>query len=471
MDLPRGYLSAICLCAATSLIAGCRSPRAAHDPEFAEVVASSEFAISAATEEALVAALAPVADDLAGPQPVEVYIRHALAQNPDIQAARHKVDALAARVPQAASLQDPMFGVTVFPEPIQTAAGQQELSLVASQKVPWPGKLGTRAAMAEAEADVARAGLVAAEWQVVEEVKRAYYDLYFYQQAIRITEQDRILLDRIATIVRERLRTPLGSQHDVWRAELEVLNLDNQLIRLRQQRTSAQARLARMQHISPDTPLAAVEQLPPEEIPHELDRLYAQAIAGRPELHAQLAAVSRDQFGVELARLNYYPDPTFAVTWIDTAGAGISPVTNGRDAVLLGVNMNVPIYRKRLVQGVREAQAQATATARRYDSLRDRTLQDVKDLFVKASSQAELIELFRTEIIPTADATYQASVPAYEVGKIDFLQLIDNWRGLLRFELAEQRLESELRQTIATLERVVGGRLAQGPTPPHKENR
>jgi hypothetical protein len=45
---------------------------------------------------------------------------------------------------------------------------------------------------------------------------------------------------------------------------------------------------------------------------------------------------------------------------------------------------------------------------------------------------------------------------------IDFLQLLDNWRQLLRYRLAEHKLHAELRQTVAALERLVGGPLPRG---------
>jgi outer membrane protein TolC len=89
-------------------------------------------------------ALNPVFEELSGAHPVEQYIGYALEQNPAIQAARMEVESLAQRVPQAASLQDPTVATTVATEPIQTAAGQQDLSLLASQKLPWFGKLPTR---------------------------------------------------------------------------------------------------------------------------------------------------------------------------------------------------------------------------------------------------------------------------------------------------------------------------------------
>jgi hypothetical protein len=49
------------------------------------------------------------------------------------------------------------------------------------------------------------------------------------------------------------------------------------------------------------------------------------------------------------------------------------------------------------------------------------------------------------------------------VGEVDFLQLLDNWRQLLRYEIAYRRIDASLRQTLAELERVVGGFI--GPHP------
>jgi outer membrane protein TolC len=95
--------------------------------------------------------------------------------------------------------------------------------------------------------------------------------------------------------------------------------------------------------------------------------------------------------------------------------------------------------------------------------MRDRTTEEVKDLFVRATSQRDLLELFAQEILPKAEQTLQVSVRSYEAGTVDFLTLIDNWRQLLRFQVAYHRLEAQLRQTLASLERTIGGPLALAP--------
>lgn len=434
---------------------GCQVAPPVYDAEYAQLTSAlhhSRHDVSGPAN-----AVGPIMGQLEGPHSVEDYIQFALAQNPDVHAARKEMESLAYRVPIAASLQDPMVGMTLFPEQVQTAAGQQEFGLTASQKIPWPGKLDSRAMKAESQTNVARAKLAAVELDVIAKVKRLYYELYFIQKVVAVTEADRQSLVEIRDVANTRYKTNLTSQQDLLRAQLEISNVENQLIRLRQQMTTAKARLARVLHVSPQTDLRAMDEIPRGQAPQSLEMLQQQAVAARPELHAQLAAIERDQYAVDLARLDYRPDLTLGATWLDVASAGISPVANGRDSFLLTAGVNLPIYRKRLDASVRSAEVKVVSTARQYDSLRDATLEEVTDLFAQAKSHEQLLTLFEEDILPKAQQTLEVSSLAYNAGEVDFLQLIDNWRQLLRYEISYRRLEASLSQTLAELERVVGG--------------
>ena len=444
-----------CVLASLALMLGCKATQEIRDPEYARVaraVHQSRHAPITIEE-----TVNPVFEDLEGPHPVDDYIQFALGQNPEIQAARKRMEAFAHQVPVAASLQDPTLSVTAQPAPVETAAGQQQLILSASQKIFWFGKLETRAGVAEAQTDVARADLAAVELATVAKVKRAYYELYFIQQTITVTEAEQQLLGEIRAVANTRYKANQTSQQDVLRADLEISNVESELIRLRQRLTSGQAQLARVLHIAPQTRLLALDQLPPEQVPRDLRRLQQLAVAAQPELHAQLAAIQRDRQAIELARLDYKPDVTLGFSWIDVNTGGLSPVANGRDALLLTAGVNLPVYRKRLNSSVLSAEAKAVATAREYDALRDGTLESVTDLFAQVRSQQDLLVLFREDILPKARQTLEVSGRAYNVGEVDFLQLIDNWRLLLRYEVSYRRLESTIRQTLADLEREVGG--------------
>ena len=444
----------------TLLIAGgCQSARTMRTPDYARL--QSDVAHSKVDAQPAMAAAAPVVADLSGPHTVDEYVIFALAQNPRIQAASKRVEASGNRIAQAASLDDPMLGVNGYPfspYTLQTAGGRSTANVMASQTIPWIGKLETRACVAAAGTDVARAELVSAELEIVEQVKKSYYALSYLQQTIHTTEQSRDLMLEFSEIAEIRYTTGTVSQQDVLRAQVEVSSLESELIQLRQQLQSTRARLAQLLHVSPETQLEAIEEWSEQEIPENIDRLYQQAIAARPELRAQLAAVRRNRQKVELARLQYFPDVTLSTMLGGmTTSQALSPTADGVSMFNIGAQVNVPLYRKKLQAGVREAEAEAVASARDYDELKDRTQADIKDLFTQALSQRDLAELFRNEIIPRSEETLEVSLEAYRVGQTDFLQLVDNWRQLLKFRVMLSQQESQLRQTLSTLERVVGG--------------
>lgn len=440
-------------------LAGCKTPHQVRDAEYAQVSRAvyASWQAPFPTDEVL----NPVAHELAGPQSLETYIQFALAQNPGIQAARKRVDAAAMRVPQAASLKDPMLDVNgwpFFPNVPQTASGRMQADVKVSQELPWMGKLRARSAAAEEEVNAARAQFAAAELKVIEDVKRAYYELNFAQSAIRVTQQDRTILAELVQVANVRYQTGKASQQDVLRLQAEVSNVDGELIRMGQMRSAAQAEMAQLLHISPETPLATLEVLSPQQLPGDIDSLYRQAVALRPELHAMLSEIERDRRKVDAARLEYFPDATFSFGWGPmTTSQAIAPTADGIDNLAVGINLNLPVYRAKLNAAVREAEATVVAGARQYDAAKDETQRDVRRLFTQAKSQQEMEALLRESVIPKTRQALDVSVRGYQVGETEFADLIANWRELLRYHISQLQLESQLRQTLASLERVIGG--------------
>ena len=165
------------LVVALAALAGCRAPHRVRDVEYSPLASYAIHAHPASVfREGVVN---PVVPELAGPHSVDEYIRFALSQNPSIQATRKMVDAKWQRVPQMSSLEDPTLsamGWPSIPHAPQYVNGRMTADVVASQKVPWRGTLRTQAQAAREDANVARAQLASAELEVIEKVRRAYYE-------------------------------------------------------------------------------------------------------------------------------------------------------------------------------------------------------------------------------------------------------------------------------------------------------
>ena len=393
---------------------------------------------------------------------VDDYVQMALANNPKILAAQHRVAAQTEVIPQVTSLDDPTLTNTFQPfhsHSVQTAAGRSPNTLALSQKFPWFGKLHVRGEVAEAETQVALTQLAQVQLKVIEDVHLAYYDLYFNQKAIKITKEDKRLLAELLKFAEARYRTGKVSQQDVLLAEVELDKLDNRLILLRQKLKQAQADLAEVIQADPQSDLKALS-LDVPSAPVQINQLYEAAIFSRPEIQEQLHAIIRNQKAEELARLQYKPDLKLGIGWqAITNDDAISSVANSNDNLAFTVGVNLPIYREKLRAAVSEAEHRSAETTRNYEATRNDTFRKIRRLTVKAISQEEQIKLFRDKIIPKTEQALRISATDYRVGKVDFQQIVDNWSDLLALQIQLVRLESHLGQTLASLERVVGREL------------
>lgn len=461
------------LLAVLALAAGCAhpSPRPGHHPADDQVrVAAHHEPGRTAPDAAMAAAIdpPPVPDDLTGPRPVEVYIRHALAENRGVQAARFNLIALEQRIPQETSLEDPMVQNTIWPFPSNgpqySLMGYMPYELMLTQQFPWFGTLKLRGQAAEQEAKAAYYQLLAAQLEVVSRVKRAYYNVYFNQRAEAILAENKKFAEDFVVLAQERLKSGTTTLQDVLRAQNAVTDVESEMVTVRQELAGAKAALARQLHVSPEADLGALPEMPTAQVPAQVDLLYRMAAAARPELQERLAEVARDGRQVELARKRYYPNVTAGLAYgMMTRQNSPSPMADGRDNVGLVVGFNLPVYRKKLAAGVNEAEARATADARRYDDLKDETYEEIKELFLEATARRDVLELFRTKYQPRAEDVLRLAANDYRAGSQDFVTLITALRELLTVRLQVARLESELGRALASLERVVGAQLNEHP--------
>lgn len=395
---------------------------------------------------------------LSGPISVDALIGYALANNPEIQSARHTARSLGARVPQAKSLPDPTLMATAFLEEIQTAAGPQEVAMSLSQKFPWFGKRALRSQVAYYDSMAAYSRVASVELQVVEQVKRAYFDLYFAQMAVAETRQLEKPLEDVIDVARTKYETGGGKTglESVFQAQIELARLKTDLVTLEERKRRAQAMLAGVLHLPPRCKIEALSSIPRSHVANQVETLVSLAESCQPALEASSREIARDRAAVSLAHREYWPDVTTSLNWYEMGDEGLSPVANGRDAFSLGVGVNLPIYRHRLDAAVREAENKLCATAHRYDAIRDQYQTEIETLHAQFREHHLTLKILEADIVPRAEETLRLTLASYRAGRADFQQLIDVYRTLLRYRVDLHRHLALSQQALASLERTVG---------------
>ena len=135
---------------------------------------------------------------------------------------------------------------------------------------------------------------------------------------------------------------------------------------------------------------------------------------------------------------------------------GLSPVANGDDQWWLSFAINLPVWREPREAAKREALHGIYEGLHTLDDTHNRIAFRVQDAMTRVEAQQKLVLLFRDRMIPETQQTLDASVTEYTTGKSDFLNLIDNWRKLLSFELMQEQNLAAFERAMADLQEAVG---------------
>jgi len=394
------------------------------------------------------------------------YIAYALASNPGIRAAASRLSALEQGARQAPWLDDPMVGTRVGLDPVQTAAGPQNASIGASQRIPFPAKLAARTRAADEAANAARERLADVEDRVVRDTKNAYYASYLTFKALRIVSDSKTLLNDWLEVVRAKLQAGTGRQQDLFRVQTSVYNLDNRIVAIKKRIDTTRARLNTVLNRPVDAPLSEPADFEPTGDAGKLEELLAATADKRPELRAAERDIARAKELVGLAKLYQLPDFLIGVDYIFTGSPGLSPVANGDDAALLSVGMTVPLWIPKNRARITEARARADEARSRYFEARNRAFFEVSESRDRVESARRRLTIYDEAILPQARDTTKAALADYQADRGDFLDVIDAWRKLLDHELDRYRVLTDLEQALADLERAVGS--AAAPAPPEE---
>ena len=386
------------------------------------------------------------------PYTLDSLIKEALASNPEILSAKNAFESASARIPQAASLNDPMIE---FEYDRITAgrmlSGDPMKAFSVSQDIPFPAKLYLRAKIASKLAKMAYENYKARERDIISRVKSAYSELALIYKAVEINKQNKDVLDQFSKTATTRYGAGQGTQADALKAQVELARVDNEQIMLEQKRVSAQAKLNVSLNRDPKADFGIPQAEPAIKFNRALDDFYRLALNNNPELKAYRYAIDRGKAAYDLSLNEFMPD--FSVKFKQMVDGGRA--VDGSWAGMAGVTIPLWFFQKQAF-GVKEMKSDLEMVKAEYKGKENSVLFEVNDAYARAAANKKLIELYETAFIPQAEEAANVAVKGYEAEKTDFLTVLDSQRMLINFKLDHYRAILDLRIALADLERTSG---------------
>lgn len=381
--------------------------------------------------------------------------------NPDLDVARREIDMRAARVKPAGAPPDPVvsagfmggFAAVPFFPPSSNTDAVREFSV--SQEVPYPGKLSLRSRVAASDTDVARFAADDVRLERIAALKSLYMDYRLGDRSLVIVRRNRTRLQQMTRVTEARFSVGQGAQQDVVKAQLELTLLTERETAIDRQQAVLRAQLNQLLNRLPQEPIDPSLAFDVQPLADDVSALLRRADEHYPALKRDDKAVERNERALELARKEIFPDFGTRLSFQKYA-AGM-PWMYGFE-----VMANVPIFANRKQ---RQMVTEATAAIAVSRSMRQATLTAasgrIGDQIAVVTSTRRLITLYEDSVLPQARLALDASLAAYETGRVDFLTLLTNFTTILNYELALEEQQTTLFRALADLEPLIGQVLLQ----------
>jgi outer membrane protein TolC len=386
-------------------------------------------------------------------------IQEALENNPGLEAAVQRVHSAEKVIPQAGALPDPQFTLGLLNLPVNSFAFDQEPMtgklIGIMQKFPFPGKQGLAKEMAEFEATAVKYQQEEVRNRIVQMVKGVYYNLYAIDRALETVQKNQALMEQFIRIAETKYATGTGLQQDVLRAQVEHSKLEDDLIMWQQKRRAAIARLNALLNrpIDNSFALTARELHVPESLTFAtpVEALEQQ----RPLLLAWKEKIQKVEASVKLARRDYWPN--FAVGASYRQRDNLSNGAVMHDFFSATLSINIPLFFKRK-QGakVSEKELALSAIQAQYKNVFIGVLSDLESIKAEMERNRKRVELYKGGILIQAQQSLESAQAGYQVGKVDFLTLINNWMMLQNYELQYFFAMADFHKALANYELTMG---------------
>ena len=355
---------------------------------------------------------------------LEELVAQAIAQAPEVTSAQASLEAARRRVVPARTLADPFVSTTYQNDGRALSFGDAEgsfLGIMASQAIPWPGKLRLAGDIAESEAHEIERGAISRTSLTLEaRVRNAWYDLILARAIDRIIDDRRAAATQIEASVRERYAAGLAVQQDVLRAQVELVRIEEleatQVATIASRLAELNRLLGAPQDRSVDTPA----RLPEDGTVPSLQDLLSAAAARSPELASTEQAIETGRLRIDLAKKNFLPDFNVNAGSMYRGSFEMGPMWQ------VGVGVSIPLWIERRQEN-QLAEAQAIVRGRTSDNEIIRREMELRTRERAAQLEAALriAVLYRDKVLPLDDVSLESALASYQSGKVPFITVLD----------------------------------------------
>jgi len=395
-----------------------------------------------------------IAEHMGTPTSLHELVREAEQKNPQVAAVLHGWQASRNVSKQVLALPETQVSVQQFsvgsPRPFAGYSNSDfaYIGFGVSQDIPYPGKRGLRAQVAEHEAESVEAQADSIRRAVVGNLKMVYFRLAYIQQTLGALQKSDSLLNQVQEATEARYRVGQGNQQDVLKAQLQHTKILQEVAHHHQEEGLLEAQIKQLLGRPQESPDILADNLSIRALPYSAVELLQRARELNPDVRSKQASIRQQEAQVELAHKNFRPDFNVQYSYQHTA-------SEFRDYYMATFGIRLP-NRGRQKAELAEAHQNQERAKKELDAESDRVLSEVQQQYVRVKTSEERLKIYSDGLVPQSEATFRSALSAYQSNKQDFESLLSGFLDVLNLDLEYQSELADHESALAELERLTG---------------
>ncbi len=367
----------------------------------------------------------------------------AFSNNPELAAAQWDIGIAQGDLQQAGLMPNPQ----VSWEAEDTRRNSRTTTVLINQQIELGGKRGARVDVASRNQDAVGIELERKRNVLRADVIQAFSSASTAQQRVLLARQSLELAERGLRVAQGRIKSGKTSPVEGTRAEVQLSEVRLELRRAERDEASALQQLALV--MGAPLPVFLVVGDSSRSMPAVPDPLLLlDRIDRTAELRLAALQIDQREASLELERAQRIPDLTVSV------GSQYDALERERVNVV-GLSMPIPLFNRN--------QGNVLAAARRTDQARD--LRNASELRLRTEIQTTLdqwrtanteVASFNQTILPAAQSAVDTATRGFEMGKFNFLDVLDAQRTLISARTQYIQAITEATNAWVRIERIFG---------------
>ena len=379
----------------------------------------------------------------------------ALEKNPGLRGFAWEVRAAEARTLQASLRPNPELDVEV-----ENIAGSGDFSgtdaaettIALSQLIELGGKRSKRTRVASLRRDLAGWDYEAVRIEVLTGVAQRYVEVLTSQRRVELAADAEALSQQFYDTVSKRVEAGASAPVEKTRASVVVATSRIELQRAQRRLWAARISLASTWgNPNPRFESVAGELESIREIP--TIQSLAELISQNPDIARWAVEITHRRAEVALAKAQGTPDVAVGI------GARHFSETSD-DAMVVGVSLPLPIF-DRNQGGVLEARFNTAKAREQQRAAEVRVGAALGSAYQGLAAAYDEAVMLKQEVLPAAQASFDATNQAYRQGKLGYLDVLDAQRSFINMRIEYLESLSSYHNAVAEVEGLIGQSLQE----------